>query len=541
MMTNSSGTSIARWSILILSCWSCFQSSHNFSPTTSIALTQAFTSFPSSPSQQQQKLLRRYRTNQSSSSSSSSSTLSTTSALNVASTERSCIELIDPQTGCEVVLVGCFHGSPSSAQDVQRELRSSTTAATNLNPHCSTDAVVLELCASRFAGLQKAVSYNAFQFKRNNNNEENEQEQEQEQPIKLLPYNHIVQRSLPVRVFKFLESVFHTTRTKGISTGLASGILGAVSGLQTALSGFTPGLEFTTALEFSLASGQQQSACDLILADQLVDETIEKIGKFPNVVCAMMDEIITMVQKKNMNGSSFVFQDTQWCRMAKALRIALAGDPSIKEYQINVGQVMTRNPVVIQELARLLIPPILLTQMTLTIVNGILLSVPLDVNAAETTVTEASMQATTTAAAAATTIPLLLNLNNVDLFKMVLDALPHIAVLSIMLSFAYALLAVPVSQVILYERDDQLTKGIQAACRLAAAKYSSNDDDDDTEDDKKSNRPGRVVAVLGLLHINGIAQRLLSQKEEQPIESLLAGNTVLTEITASIENVAKKP
>ena len=57
----------------------------------------------------------------------------------------------------------------------------------------------------------------------------------------------------------------------------------------------------------------------------------------------------------------------------------------------------------------------------------------------------------------------------------------------------------PAARVILAERDDILTNGIQAACRLAAAKH-----------EKDGKRRGRVVAVLGLLHVNGVAKRMLS-------------------------------
>ena len=54
------------------------------------------------------------------------------------------VEFTDPATGCEVVLVGCFHGSQSSARDVQDVLTRKTT-----------HVVVLELCANRFSDLRR--------------------------------------------------------------------------------------------------------------------------------------------------------------------------------------------------------------------------------------------------------------------------------------------------------------------------------------------------------------------------------------------------
>ena len=412
----------------------------------------------------------------------------TASSLNAASTERSCIELTDPETGCQVVLVGCFHGSPSSAQDVQRELEQSDGA----------DAIVLELCASRFAGLRKSTSYNAFQLL----NEQQQQQPKQPPAVK------------PPGVIRFFQNVGNTIQTQGLSTGVASGLLGGVSGLQTALSGFTPGLEFSTALDYSLLQQQQQQqqqpACDIILADQLVDETVEKVGKLPRVIRSMLHEI--MVSGGNNSGDNG-FKEFQWVKMAKALRTALVGDPTLRPTnQVNVGQVMTRNVAVIQELSRLMVPPVLLTQLTLTIFNDILLpAIPIEPALAETSAAQVSSMPSSFLWDPTT---LSLNFNSLDPVALVMDALPHVIVLTIMLSISYALLAVPVAQVILYERDDQLTDGIRSACRLAASKHQGSRGSDE------SGSPGRVVAVLGLLHINGVAQRLLAtEQSSEPAEA----------------------
>jgi hypothetical protein len=57
-------------------------------------------------------------------------------------------------------------------------------------------------------------------------------------------------------------------------------------------------------------------------------------------------------------------------------------------------------------------------------------------------------------------------------------------------------LVLPATRIVLRERDDLLAEWIRAACRHCMSISSSASGD------------GRVVAVLGLLHVNGVAQRL---------------------------------
>ena len=57
----------------------------------------------------------------------------------------------------------------------------------------------------------------------------------------------------------------------------------------------------------------------------------------------------------------------------------------------------------------------------------------------------------------------------------------------------YLLLTMPLVKVVLTDRDDILADGIRKACQRAGS-------------------GGRVVAVLGLLHVNGIADRILSDE-----------------------------
>jgi hypothetical protein len=77
----------------------------------------------------------------------------------------------------------------------------------------------------------------------------------------------------------------------------------------------------------------------------------------------------------------------------------------------------------------------------------------------------------------------------------------------------FVALVLPATRIVISERDDQLARGIDAACHVAAAnanaaKLSNNGHD--------TSEPPRVVAILGLLHVNGVAQRLLQDTTEKP-------------------------
>ena len=153
------------------------------------------------------------------------------------------VDFIDPETGCKVVLIGCLHGSSSSAEDV-----------TNILNQEDTDSVVLELCASRFADIRKTMAI----------------EMENEIYGNSKP-NNILQKN----EFKsYIDMVYKTTSKLGFSSGVAAALLGGASNIQTALSGFEPGSEFLRAISY--AKGVE--GCDIILADREVGETLKRFG-----------------------------------------------------------------------------------------------------------------------------------------------------------------------------------------------------------------------------------------------------------------------
>jgi hypothetical protein len=80
-------------------------------------------------------------------------------------------------------------------------------------------------------------------------------------------------------------------------------------------------------------------------------------------------------------------------------------------------------------------------------------------------------------------------------------------------------LVLPAARVVLWERDACLARGIRAACRRAAAeaaaasRWSRADPPPEGAGDEGGGRRGRVVAVLGLLHVNGVAERLVAPSD----------------------------
>lgn len=347
----------------------------------------------------------------------------------------SSLELIEPETGCQVVLVGCFHGSKSSAMDVSTSLLLAPDNDNNSeNETTTTHVVVLELCASRFADMRRDM--------------ERTEKQSTQRPW-LMRYGTMISK---------------TVQSRGLSTGLAAALLGGVSGMQTSLSGLEPGLEFRTAVQHVQEhGGDDDNACDIILADQNVDETLDKVGNLFAIS-------VQMWQTYWKHG-----WEASFGREAAALGRAVWGGGSPQEESLNLWDFCTRNTESIRDMVRLLVPPAVMLQVIVVTINqGMAWLATQSTGNAE----------------------VLLDALNADTASMTLsDSLSVLAMNSSILTAGYLFMALPAVRVILRERDDTLTQGIRQACRVAAAKAGDN-------------QRGRVVAVLGLLHVNGIAERL---------------------------------
>ena len=337
------------------------------------------------------------RIRRSASTSSSSSSL----ALNVPT-----VEFLDPETKCQVVLLGCFHGTESSSNDVENVITPDTSI------------VALELCTSRFLDLKRELLLNV---------------QQEETAKKLKPW-----------VFAYWDMVSKTINQRGLPTGLAAAVLGGFSGIQTALSGFTPGLEFVTALQRS-----EIYECDIVLADQDVDETLRRVGSLPVIA------LETALSSDRMK---------RWSLYQETLVRAVAGSYDETHIpQIQLPMVLLRNTAALKDLIRLTIPPTLFFWSMIYIVAAI----------AGVDVSQTTMDSFTETATFA-------------------EKVPHWLASGGILSLGYLGLTLPAVGVVLTERDEILTVGIQAACQRAG-------------------EGGRVVAVLGLLHVNGVAKRMLSK------------------------------
>lgn len=347
-------------------------------------------------------------------------------------TDKPFLEIHHPETNATVVLVGCLHGSSSSAKDVEQVL--------NAEP---TDVVVLELCPTRFKDLMKYMA-------KKNLKEENSEEQS-------------------MIGEDYLRMVSKTIEAKGISTGVAAAVLGGASGLSSALSGFETGLEFITAIDYVERcrvennddfNGQNNVRnCDIILGDRLVDETLKRVGSLPTVSLEMWKNFL----EQGWNW------DIAYEKDASVLSNAVTGDRHLKTkgLQIDMGNFLFRNKEVLIDLLRLTLPTMAMIQMVVILFNyeEILVALP------------------TTA-----------SLTEINWYSIAIDLVMETLTSALIILAGYVSLLLPSVRVILSERDCQLTEAINAACQIAV--------------EKKHDQP-RVVAVLGLLHVNGVAKRLL--------------------------------
>ena len=357
--------------------------------------------------------------------------------------------MIEPETGVAVTLLGCFHGSKSSAMDVSTCMMTASDSDDD-----ETQVIVLELCASRFDDMRRDMEREAT-------------------GSTTTPKPWIV---------RFFNMVVKTIQTRGLSTGLAAALLGGVSGMQTSLSGLEPGLEFRAAVqhvqEQAAANDDKTPSCDIVLADQNVEETLDKVGQ----LLPISIELWRTFLKEGWEAS--------FGRESDALAKAVLGASSKENNDddapsLNLYNFCTRSPESIRDMVRLLVPPVLMLQTIVVVMNQGLAWLQtvdgLDAELIQALDVDAAADSLTLSDSAAVFA--------VNLFILVLG---------------YLSVALPAARVILRERDDCLTHGIREACRVAAKKAGEG-------------KRGRVVAVLGLLHVNGIAERLRNSGSEGEI------------------------
>jgi hypothetical protein len=134
-------------------------------------------------------------------------------------------------------------------------------------------------------------------------------------------------------ILRYFSTVVDTGRASGIGAGLAFAVLGGVSGLQASLSGLVPGLEFTTALQAATAVN-----ADIVLADQVVEETLNNIGNLPATSLSMWRDLL---QTRNWHET--------FGREAAALQTAIAGNAEFQPHQLTLPAFLTRSRVSLEE------------------------------------------------------------------------------------------------------------------------------------------------------------------------------------------------
>jgi hypothetical protein len=276
-----------------------------------------------------------------------------------------------------------------------------------------TNVVVLELCESRFADLRRDLE--------------------------------AVKTRKGPWISRFAKMVRRTSEKRGLSTAAAAAVLGGVSGMQTALSGLEPGLEFTTALRYVTSTNHT----DIVLADQDVNEILNRLGHLPKISASMWKDFLST---RNWSRSSFG-------KEAAVLKTALFGSSKL-EQKMSLPSFLTRNEAALWELFRAAAPPVILLQALNLLAGQLLLG----------DASEAPMAADLASSLLASSIPLAADAGIILL--------------------TYLTIALPATRIILSERDDRLAAGVRSACALAGGK-------------------GRVVAVFGFLHVNGVAERIL--------------------------------
>ena len=220
------------------------------------------------------------------------------------STSKSYVTFNHPVTNTEVTLIGCLHGSSSSANDVLHLLNQAPT-----------DVVVLELCPTRYKDLMREIERRKVNDKSSRGS--------------------------------YIKMVTKTIEARGLSTGLAAAILGGASGISTFFSGFVPGLEFLKAIEYV---DSPDNFCDVVLADRMVDETLRRVGALPSVSLDMFKTYVS---------SGFDWKQT-YGEDAIVLTNAVSGSG---ELQLDMRQALVRNKQVIFDLLRLTLPTFLIIEL----------------------------------------------------------------------------------------------------------------------------------------------------------------------------------
>ena len=386
------------------------------------------------------------------------------------------VELIEPETNCTVRIIGVFHGSHSSAKDVMECITSST------------DVVVLELCSDRYRDLIVKKSFEALPMKRPSERGSIESDcDDEESGVRdtdtEFKQSEIASNPRAMSWFEqYIRVVGDAIDRQGWRTGMVVAIFGLVNGFQEQILQLQPGLEFITASEIA-----SNFSIPIVLADQDVTVTLQRIGQLSHTTYDLWYDFL---QKRSWG--------TTFGPLAYALSVAIFGgwmhvDDTPAPTLLTLPQFLTRNIDAIQDLLRFVGLPLFIIELPNLI---------LSLHDSQSVFNYA--------------------VGNVDMQQD--DPLITTVLNFIVIAIFYLCVALPATQVILMERDDVLTTGIRAACRLAKEKRKAEKRtprkiansllqriSGETGD---ADQEVEVVVVLGLLHVNGVALRL-SQNSKQ--------------------------
>ena len=364
------------------------------------------------------------------------------------------IEMKHEETNTRIILLGCLHGSPSSSKDVEQLLSDGQT-----------DAVVLELCQSRFDILTQYMATR----------------EEEKLELGSSRRNSSTKTKTVALDETQVSNVLETTTDFG--TDVATTILTTITALSGSFSSsFQTGLEFITAIDnvdkqnnkFHQQLGSNTSKCEIVLGDRAVDQTLERMGSLPS----LSFEMLTNFFKKGFNWDQTYGID------ASVISNAISGDKDLKQMgfkQLDMGKVLFRNKDVMIDMIRLILPSVILVQFIAVALNVYLAAI----HGSNTSIGDILID--------------MVSFSDIDWSKMFVFLYASGSAFAQVIFLAYMAVALPASRIIISERDEYLAKAIDEACRSVSEKDHDNDDD---------MKEKKVVAILGLIHVNGVAKKL---------------------------------
>jgi hypothetical protein len=211
--------------------------------------------------------------------------------------------------------------------------------------------------------------------------------------------------------------------------------------------------------------------CDIILADREVSETLRRLEDLPAI---SMQSVLHLIKERN-SVELFDLQTAIWGdRKLRHTTTATAGS-MLGDAQIDVGKVLFRNPRATQDLCLSTILPLMIISISvyalMSYTKYLLLS-------------------------------LLLGTTSHNVTSIFEHALLYTTISIALL----VLLALPLTKIMLTERDQHLARGIRDACQVVQSKRIPSGA---TSDETYHGNAPAIVVILGLLHVNNVAKQLL--------------------------------